>query len=120
MGKALTDQDRVEAFQVGEDDELLQGGVVADVALGIGVRVSPLLGGLAEKGDVKEVGLAGINERRLGLGDAGRDERFLDGVGVDAVIDLGEGSLEIPAELEAVVFLVLEALEFDDEVELEF
>jgi hypothetical protein len=39
---------------------------------------------------------------------------------VDAVVDLGEGALKIPAELEAVVFVVLETLEFLDEVELEF
>jgi hypothetical protein len=39
---------------------------------------------------------------------------------VDAVIDLCEGALEIPTELEAVVFFVLEALEFLDQVELEF
>ena len=38
---------------------------------------------------------------------------------VDAVVDLGEGALEVPIELEAVVFVVLEALKFDDEVELE-
>ena len=37
-----------------------------------------------------------------------------------AVIDLCQGALEIPIELEAVVFVVLEALEFDDEVEFEF
>jgi len=52
-------------------------------------------------------------------GNGGRDERFFDGVGVDAVVDPGEGALEVPAELEAVVFVVLEALEFPDEVELE-
>jgi len=39
---------------------------------------------------------------------------------VDAVVDLGEGALEVPIELQAVVFLILEALEFLDEVELEF
>jgi hypothetical protein len=37
----------------------------------------------------------------------GRDERLLDGVGVNAVIDLREGALEVPSELEAVVFVVL-------------
>jgi hypothetical protein len=36
------------------------------------------------------------------------------------VIDLGQGALEIPAEFETVVFIVFEALEFLDEVELEF
>jgi hypothetical protein len=39
---------------------------------------------------------------------------------VDAVIDLGQGALEIPAEFEAVVFFVFETLEFLDEVEFEF
>ena len=38
---------------------------------------------------------------------------------MDAVIDLGQGALEITPELEPVVLIVLEALEFLDEVELE-
>ena len=38
---------------------------------------------------------------------------------MDTVNDLGEGALEIPADLEAVVFVIFEALEFLDEVELE-
>jgi hypothetical protein len=36
-----------------------------------------------------------------------------------AAIQLGEGAVEIPREGEAAVFVVLEALEFLDEVELE-
>jgi hypothetical protein len=83
--------------------------VVADVALGIGVGVAPLFRGLAEKGDVEKIGLAGVGEAGLGLGDGGGDEGFLDGVGVDAVIDLGQGALEVPFQPEAVVFVVLEA-----------
>ncbi len=39
---------------------------------------------------------------------------------MDAVVDLGEGALEVPVELETVVFVVLEALEFLDEVESKF
>jgi hypothetical protein len=38
---------------------------------------------------------------------------------MDAVVDLGQGALEVPTELEPVVFLVLETLKFLDEVELE-
>ncbi len=38
---------------------------------------------------------------------------------MNAVVDLGQGALEIPAEFELVVFFVLEALEFLDKVELE-
>ena len=39
---------------------------------------------------------------------------------MDAVVDLREGALEVPLELEPVVLLVLQALEFLDEVEFEF
>jgi hypothetical protein len=119
-GKALANEHGVEAFEVGEDDELLEGCVVADVALGFGMGVAPLLGGLAEEGDVEQVGLAGVNEVGLGLGDSGRDKRLFDGVGVDAVVDLGQRPLEVPAGLQAVVLLVLEALKFLNQVQLEF
>jgi hypothetical protein len=56
----------------------------------------------------------------LGFGDGGRDEGVLDGIGMDSVIDLGEGALEIPTELESVIFVILEALEFDNQVKLKF
>lgn len=120
MGQALTDEHGIEACEIGEDDELLQWGVVAEVALGIGMSIAPLLRRLAEEGDVEQVGFVGIDEGALSLGDGGRQERLLDRVGVDAVVDLGEGALEIPPELEAVVFVVLEPLEFLDEVKFEF
>jgi len=116
----LADKRGVETLQIGEDDELLQRGVVAKVALGIGMRIAPLLRGLAEEGDVEEVRFVSIDEARLLTVHVGRDESLLDNIGVDAVIDLGEGALEVPGELESVVFVVLEALEFLDGVELEF
>ncbi len=114
----MADEHGIEVFEIGEDDELLQRRVIANVALGVGMGIAPLLRGLAEKGDVEQVGFVGIDERGLGLGDRRREERFLDGVGVYAVVDLGEGALEVPPELEAIVFVVLEALEYLDEVEL--
>ncbi len=96
----MADEHGVEAFEIGEDDELLQRGVVAEVALGARVGVAPFF-------------------RGLGFGDGGWDECFLDRVGVDAVVDFGERALEIPTELKAVVFVVLEALELLDEVKFE-
>lgn len=119
LWQALADEDGVKAFEVGEDNQLLQRRVVADVALGIGMGVPPLFGGLAEEGDIEHVRLAGIDGRGLRPGDGGRDERFLDGIRVDAVVDLGEGALEVPLELEAVIFIIFEALELDNQVELE-
>jgi hypothetical protein len=41
-----------------------------------------------------------------------------DGIGVDAVVELGEGAVEVPGQREAAVLVLLEALEFLDEVEL--
>jgi hypothetical protein len=38
---------------------------------------------------------------------------------MDAVIDLGQGALQVPSELEPVVLLVFEPLKFRDKVELE-
>ena len=96
----MADEHGVEAFEIGEDDELLQRGVVAEVALGARVGVAPFF-------------------RGLGFGDGGWDACFLDRVGVDAVVDFGELALEIPTELKAVVFVVLEALELLDEVKFE-
>jgi len=88
--------------------------VISDQKRGSGIGIAPLFGGLAEEGDVEQVRLAGIDGGGLGFGDGGRDEGVLDGIGVDAVVDLGEGALKIPIELEPVIFLVLEALEFLD------
>ena len=93
--------------------------MVADVTLGVRVSVAPLLRGLAEEGDVEQVGLVRVDEGGLLLVHGDRDQRLLDGIGVDAVIDLGEGALEVPPELEAVIFVIFETLEFDDQVELE-
>ena len=119
LRQSLANEDGVEAFEVRKHDQLLKRGVVADVALGIGMSITPLLGGLAEEGDIQQVGLAGIDDGGLRLGNGGRNERFLDRIGVDAVVDLREGALEVPIELQAVVFVVLEPLKFFDEVELE-
>jgi len=60
-GQALTDKDGVEAFKIGQDDELLDWGVVADIALGVRMGVAPLLRGLAEERDIEQVGFAGVD-----------------------------------------------------------
>jgi hypothetical protein len=39
---------------------------------------------------------------------------------VQAIIDLGEGAIEVPGEGKAAVFVLLEPLEFLDEVKLKF
>lgn len=110
----------VHAFDVGEHEQLLDGGVVAHVAFELGIRIAPLPGGLAEEGDIEQVGFVGVGGGGLGGGDLGRDEVGFHRVGVDAVVQLGQGAVEVPGEGEAAIFVVLEALEFLDEVYFEF
>ena len=114
------DKLRVHSFNVGQHEQLLDGGVVAHVAFELGVGVAPLLRSLTEERDVEEVGLVGVRDGGLRGRDLGRDEMGLHRVGVDAVVELGEGAVEVPSEGEAAVFVVLEPLEFLDQVELEF
>ena len=71
---------------------MLQRRVVANVAVSIAMGITPLPGGLAEEGDVEKIRFVGIDQRRLLFGDGGRDKRFANGVGVDAVVDLGQGA----------------------------
>ena len=113
----MADKQGVEVFQIREANELGTGGLVADVALFAGVLAAPLGGGLAEEGHVEHIGLAGIDEAGLGFAQLRRDEVGLDGVGVDAVVDLSEVAADVPAE--SLALGVLEPLKLFDEVERE-
>ena len=86
---------------------MLQRRVVTDVAFCVGMGIAPLPGGLAEECDIEHVRFAGIDQRRLLFCDSRRNERVPDGIGVDAVVDLGQGALEIPTELEPVVLFIM-------------
>jgi len=52
--KPLADEHRVQTFQIGQDNELLQRSVVADVAFGIRLGIAPLLRGLSKEGDISK------------------------------------------------------------------
>jgi hypothetical protein len=112
------DQFGIHGFEVGQHEELLDGGMVAHVAVEFGIRFAPEFRGQPEQGDIEQIGLVGVDDRRLRRGHGRRDEAFLDGIGVDAVVELGEGAVEVPGQREAAVLVLLEALEFLDEVEL--
>ena len=108
---------RVQRLQVGQAHELRDVGLIADVALAARLAITPLPGRLAEQGYVQQVGFARVDQGGLLWGDLGWNEVLLDGVGVNAVVDLGEVAADVPTELIALPFL--EALELLDEVELE-
>jgi len=64
----------VHAFDVGQHEQLLDGGVVTHVAFECGIGVAPLLCGPPEQGDIEQVGLVGVSGGGLRGGDRGRDE----------------------------------------------
>ena len=99
---------------------MLNAGVIADIALARGIGITPLLGGLAEQGDIEDVGLIGVGEICLIPGNGGRDDVRLNGVGMDAVVQLGQRAVEVPAQRRAAVFVFFKTLKFLDKVEFEF
>ena len=115
----MANENGIKALEICDDDKLLKRRMVADVAFGIGMGIAPLLRGLAKEGDIEQVGFVGIDERCLGLGECRRQERFLDRVRMDAVIDLCQSALEVPPKLEAVVLILLEAAKFFDQIDFE-
>lgn len=114
------DQYRVDAFEVRQYDQLLQRGGVAHVARLLGVGLPPLRGREAEQRYVEQVRLAGVDDADLRGRQARRDQTLFDGVGVNPVIDLGQRALEAPFQRGEAGFFILEALEFLDEINLEF
>lgn len=109
----------IESLQIGEHQELLDGGVVAHVAIQFRIGVSPLLRGPAKQGHVQEISLGGVGNGGLCGSDDGGNQVGLHGVGVDDVIELREGAIEIPSERETPAFVDLQALKLLDQVELE-
>lgn len=93
--------------------------MVAHVALNPRVRVAPLLRCLAKEGNVEEVGLVGVGEPGLSRSDRGRDQMGFDRIGVDTIVQLGERAVEVPRQREAAVLVLLQPLEFPDEVDFE-
>lgn len=109
----------VHALDVGQHEQLLNGGVFAHVVFQFRIGVAPLPGGLAEQGHIEQVGFVGVGDGGLRRRDLGRDEVGFHRVGMNAVIELGQGAVEVPGEGKAAVFVVLEPLEFLDQIELE-
>ena len=89
----------VHGLNIGEHEQLFDTGMIAELAFKVGMSVAPLLGSLS-------------------LGDLGGDELIFDRISVDAVVDFRKRAVEVPAEREALVLVVFEALEVFDRIEL--
>ena len=117
LTQSFANEEGIEIFEIRQAYQLGAGGLVADVAFVFRVRGAQLGGGLSEESHVEHVSFVGINEVGMGFAQLGRNEVSLDGVGVDAVVDPGEVAADVPTE--RLALLLLEALEFLDEVEFE-
>ena len=105
---------RVHPLDVCEYEQLLHGGMVTHVAAQFGIGVAPLFRGQSEESDIEEISLGGIGDSRLIGRDFRRDKMFTDSIGMDAVVELGEGAVEVPGEGESAIFIILETLELFD------
>ena len=99
-------------------DKLGDIGIVAYIAFFPRIGFPPLLGGHAEQSDIHDIGLAGIDVVDLCRGQLGGNQVFLNGVCVDAIVNLCQIPLDVPAEL--LLLLLLESLKLLDQIKLEF
>ena len=72
-------------------------GMFPHVAFKFWIGVAPLLRGLPEEGDVEHIRLIGVGDGGLRRSDFSRDKVGFHGIGVDAVIELGQGAVEVPS-----------------------
>ena len=113
----LVDEHRIQVFQIGEADQLRDIGVVSDISFQIRMAVPPLFCSHTEQGHVQNIGFTGIHHGDLLCGKLRRNQIFLDGVRMDAVVDLGQVSLNVPAKL--FHFLGLKSLKLFDQIDFE-
>ena len=111
------DHDGIDIFHVRDADELVDGGVVALVALERRVGGLPLLVRHAEECHIENIRFARVDDVHLCAGDLRRDEILLYGVGVDAVVDLRKLPLCRPPD--QLLLLRLKPLKLLDDVYLE-
>lgn len=88
LRQTLADEHGIKVLHVRETDKLIDGGIVADVALAVGIGLAPLTSRHAEHRHVQHVGLVGIYDVCLRLRYFRRYEVLPDGIGVYAVVSL--------------------------------
>lgn len=86
--KSLGDEDGVVALHIGEYEQLLYGGIVANVSFLARVGLSPLACCTIEERNIEEVCFIGIDEVFLFGGKFGWHKVLPDGIGVDAIVNL--------------------------------
>ena len=89
----------VEIFQIREANQLGYIGIITDISFVVRMFIPPLFGGFAKERHIKNVGFGGIDQVHLRFRQRCWNQVFFDGIGMDAVVDLGKVAAYIPAEL---------------------
>ena len=105
LGHLLVDEYGIEILHVGQTNQLVDGGIITDIAFQIRILFAPHLRSHAEHGNVQHIGFVGIDDTRLFRGHFGGNQVLFDRVGMDTVIDLGQFAFGAPAELFLFLFL---------------
>ena len=96
---SFVDENSIQVLQIGQAHELRNVGIVADVAFELRMGIAPLFGRHTKQRHIQYIGFVGIEQRNLPRRQPRRNKIFLDGICVNAVIDLGKVALDVPTEL---------------------
>ena len=117
LRNTIIDHDGVDVLHVGDTNELVDGGVIALVAFERRVGDLPLLMRHAEESYIQHIRFARVDDVHLSACDGGGNEILLDGIRMDAVVDLREFPLRRPTD--KLLLLRLETLKLLDKIQLE-
>ena len=118
LGQAFINKKGVEVFQIGETNQLGDIGIISDIALLATAFLTPFLCCQPEQSHIQDIGFTGVNIIDLCLRHLPGNQIFFNSVRMDAIVDFGQISLDIPAEL--LSFILFKPLEFLDKIELKF
>lgn len=114
----MSNQLGIDAFQIGQDNQLLQIGLIPDISLSVWVCLPPFLCSHAKHCDVQHICLIGIGNTLLPRGYVRRNQHFFNSIRMDSVIDFGQSPVQIPSKSKPTVFVGLQSLVIFDDIQL--
>ena len=97
MGFALFNQNCVVALHIGKNQKLLYRRLIPHITFLTWMRIPPLLGSLTEQSDIQQVSLICVGKSDLVRGQCWGNQILLDGISVNAIIELRYFTVQIPA-----------------------
>ena len=108
-----------DTFQITQNHQLFQGCLISDISFFLNITFSPFFGSNSEKCNIQQICFVSINKTRLQFCNFFRNQISFDCICMNLIIDFGNGSLQVPLEIQPVVFIILEALKFLNQINFE-